>query len=486
MKAMALQREEQACLDLLDKRLCNFSNPIGRLPNELLAQIFRVVQRTRGPLWPTPDFNPRVLAAVCHRWMSFILSTSGAFLWTDIDVIYEPADPPLSAVNALRSALIQSRPLPVAVSIGCNKPSSFPDPEAVEIKSMIYLVASDVSRYQKLSIFDVHTYKHLFPLTGHFENLTTLSLDFGELGFPNHSLFHHASFPVLRDLHISDLYLTDAENGHVHFDYEPLTSHCTQLLLMNITSEPDELVEFLRHFPILTSLRIKWDNWWDEQDPLEMAFDPGHMVTFPVLQLLELNGGDSISLMHLIIAPVLEIVSLHGPNSAIDHSIPIGNYPRLQSLEVCEVNMSVLQLAELIASPGSVSSIFFRTSPVNLAEALLQMCTSARQISSSSANEGRWNAQNRENATSVVLHLDFYNGWNDDGEDSKIQTSVIVQLDALSTIDRLRKSAYGSGFRVHLSESFMEHPQAARMLAQFPGFLKVAPVGKMGSRSHFF
>lgn len=479
-RARALQCAETKELDLLDRRVENSLTPIGRLPTEILVLIFR---NTNVVCWYPVSYyagrNPMKLAAVCHRWFDVIIGPPGACLWTNLAAWYNNRFGYLPAVRCLRTALPRSRPLPFDISLHWHEASISPNSMPVDVQTITHLVASELRRCRSLSVGSVAVFRGLFPLTGRYDHLQELYLNF-KLGdqeiLPRRKrvspLCMNSSFPALRCLELSNLYDLTEEAAWILLGNTSLTSKCTELTLYRFYCTLPHFVRLLHMFPNLTSLELENGNDVDEQKLEEMVTNPESAITLPHLRTLRFQDVETAVLLPLFNVPLLTSIYIdRGDNFGNAHiSLVPAAYPQLHSLRFDSVDMADVDLAQIAATRGSVRSIRYDSPIDGMLEVLQQLFTYASDPASTPGDPQTVG----ENADPLVLILVCRDeDYIDEEELRDEDRQFLLQLEALSSIQQLRERVYGSGFRIHIAQKFAQRfPLLMEVVLRFPEFLE--------------
>ncbi|KAF8311760.1 hypothetical protein DL93DRAFT_2229476 [Clavulina sp. PMI_390] len=153
-QALELHKQEQAMLEVIERRMINRATPIHTFPNEVLLAIFEeVVHETASPI---------PLLSVCHRWMKIIFGQTGSRLWSQIRIPSSPNSKKggdmLQLIRRSYLWMQRSGSIPLRVMLNRRPPSS-PGNTAVFHR----LVESAVKQSAWLSVAS-HYFSFLFPL----------------------------------------------------------------------------------------------------------------------------------------------------------------------------------------------------------------------------------------------------------------------------------------------------------------------------------
>lgn len=476
-QALDLHREETERLNLLGRRAENALAPIGRLPTEVLMIVFRLLgivcnfpctadsQRKGHPIW---------LASVCYRWSRIVLEPVGASLWTDLVVSSMEGKSSLPAVRSLRAALPRSRPLPLRIELRSDEsPTAEP---SIDVEVIVHLLIPELHRTQSLRVENVPIFASLFPLTGNFEKLERLHLDFlyeFESDYPTlPALFHHAKFPSFRSLELFRPGPIPEEQIQQAFGSPSFSGAPTRLVLHDFYFSLTSFTQLLRQLPNLTSLEFQDGENSLDDDISQLISDPTGIVQLAALNSLRLEDVASSNLLPLLNYPLLNTlsISLGTPTEDRRFVLVAADHPHLQSVTFDGLRADDVDIASIAASRGSVRRIVYRSSLEEVRDVSSQLFTYAHDVSSRASVP---NVQVSPTST-TPLEIWLYPFEMVSEEDG--YSDLLLNLEALWTAQQLRERVYGSNFRIHLPPHVAAYSLAfAELVSRFPDFLVAHP-----------
>ncbi|KAJ6489488.1 hypothetical protein C8R47DRAFT_1124608 [Mycena vitilis] len=286
--------------------------PIGRVPNEILAEIFMHSVLSEAPVDPVQYPNlprPRtrqaiLLSHVCPSWRQVVNGT--AWLWSAgvVDVrLARKNTSTAKYLSGLKSLLQRSDPLPVSVSIAedVGELSAFPEALAHVTESVFQVLAPTINRWKSLKL-DSFSSRLLAELPqGSFPSLE--SLDMQHETYAHNAIRTFFPAPQLRRLALriygdqwSELLLLPwTQLTHLELGCASLSGcraillRCSRLVSAEfMTSEwnsdhptgaPPTVL------PCLEILRVRFDSGGDSVGRVEPFFEP---LILPVLHTLDL------------------------------------------------------------------------------------------------------------------------------------------------------------------------------------------------------
>ncbi|KAJ6593282.1 hypothetical protein B0H19DRAFT_1089650 [Mycena capillaripes] len=293
--------------------------PVGRLPTELVVQIFEhAVQadmetNTSGIRLPAlvnrPPRHPVFpLSQVCSYWRQMVISTPSLWAACSVDVRMHRSKPCTAAyLDGLKTLLHRSAPVPIAVSLACDAPARiYTILQPLWTSTVVEGMASTAPRWKYLkadSVSFAHLIVKLAP--GTFSSLERLDLQYIP-AVPNNPIHLFLPCPRLRRLTVFP-YLGQLQIPWPQLTYlvvhEPSLATCRRILLQcsNLISaklvtgewESADIDAPLTVLPFLSTLTV---NFIDE-DGTPRRVDPFFMpLALPALRTLDLAfESDSLS-----------------------------------------------------------------------------------------------------------------------------------------------------------------------------------------------
>ncbi|KAJ7680693.1 hypothetical protein DFH06DRAFT_1464850 [Mycena polygramma] len=280
--------------------------PIGRVPNEILAEIFMHSVLSESPVdsvLPRPRTRQAVLLShVCPSWRQVVNCT--ARLWSAgvVDVRLARKNTTAQYLSGLKTLLQRSDPLPVSVSIAedVGELSAFPEALAHLTKSVFQVMAPTTNRWKSLKV-DSFSSRLLAELPqGSFPALE--SLDMQHETYAHNPIRTFFPAPQLRRLALriygdsSGLLLVPwVQLTHLELGYSSLSGcraillRCSRLVSAEfMTSEwnsdhPTNAPPTV--LPCLEILRVRFDSGGDTVGHVEPFFEP---LILPALHTLDL------------------------------------------------------------------------------------------------------------------------------------------------------------------------------------------------------
>ncbi|KAJ6594282.1 hypothetical protein B0H19DRAFT_1366185 [Mycena capillaripes] len=338
---LALQKERSVLA-----RLWFMVTPIGKLPTEVLVEIFMHLVHANWEALPESDrpYSPSpcthqafLLSQVCPHWRQITNNTPQLWNADVIDVRLARKHTSTAAyIFGLKTLLERSTPLSISVSLTLDSGELVAFPEALTqvTETIIQTMVPTTHRWKYLKLDSFSSRRFTLP-EGTFHVLESLDVAFDAYAhidpirsfFPAPRLQRLALWINGRDFEL--LLLPWAQLTHLKVVF-PSPSGCRAILLQCarlvsaevITSEWDfeQIADATTTvLPFLETLKVRFDAGYDEVGRVEPFFEP---LVLPALHTLDLTFDPAPGVVWL--AHAFSAFQLHSPH--IDH-ISLTNCP---------------------------------------------------------------------------------------------------------------------------------------------------------------